>query len=158
MALRTLGQLTPKYRSHLKMTWMHPEFPNLQVDCFFLTSHCLPYQEDYLSASPTSLLVHLLFLQEPIHRTPFQKNLPAFMKVQSQGHSLASILSFFFSSVKCLYILSKNIPCTGTVTSVFYFTADNKSFWGRKEGRKDRQEEGTREAWWRKEIYRTLYC
>lgn len=157
MALRTLGQLTPKYRSHLKMTWMHPELP-LTPGWLFLPWHLIAFPtRKTTSASPTSLLVHLLFPSRANPQNTLSENLLSFhVKVQSQGHSLASILSFFFSSVKCPYILSKNIPCTGTVTLCILFPhSRQQQKLLREEGRRKGQTGGggTKwSVWWRKEI------
>lgn len=154
MALRTLGQLTPQIQV--------PPQDDLDASRVSLTPGWL-FLPWHLIAFPTrktiSLLVHLLFPSRANPQNTLSENLPSFhVKVQSQGHSLASILSFFFfSSVKCLYILSKNIPCTGTVTSLYFISPQQttKAFEGGRKGERTDRREGTREVWWRKEIYRT---
>ena len=160
MALKTLGHLTHQIQV--------PPQDNLDASRVSLTVGwlSLPW---HLIAFPTrkttSLLVHLLlsFKSQSAER-PFRKSpqLSCEGSERQQGHSLASILSFFFPLLNIYIYCPHNIPCTGIVTSLYLISPQQTTKviekLLRKEGRKgegtDRRE-GRREVWWSKERYRT---
>ena len=159
MALKTLGQLIPQIQV--------PPQDDLDASQVSLTRGwlSLPW---HLIAFPTrkttSLLVHLLlsFKSQSAER-PFRKSpqLSCEGAERHQGQSGQHPVFFFFSLLNIYIYCPHNIPCTGTVTSLYLISPQQTTKviekLLRKEGRKgertDRRE-GRREAWWRKERYR----
>ena len=159
MALKTLGQLTPQIQV--------PPQDDLDASKVSLTRGWLSLPWHLIAFSTrktTSLLVHLLlsFKSQSAER-PFRKSpqLSCEGAERHQGHSLASILSFFFSLLNVYIYCPHNIPCTGTVTSLYLISPQQTTKviekLLRKEGREKGQTGGREggEVWWRKERYRT---
>lgn len=137
MALRTLGQLTPQIPTS---RWLGciPSFPNSRLIISSLTSHCLPYQEDYLSASPSPLSFKSQSTEHPFRKSPQLSCEGAESGTQSGQHPV-----FFFFTLLNVYIYCpKTSLARGLWLLCILFPHSRQQKLLRKEGREKGQTGG----------------